>query len=122
MVHLSRNTKAPPRGGAFLACIVMPRPATGDGGRSCLLTEPCRRDGPERVAWLSGMSVYPCVDGLPAAADGWCIAIGGVVVPVVVAGAGETFIGACAGLFIVPRGGRHLVGVSVAQSCPHRSA
>ena len=87
----------------------MPRPATGDGGRSCLLTEPCRRDGPERVAWLSGMSVYPCVDGLPAAADGWCIAIGVVVVPVVVTGAEESFRGACVGLFHRAWDRRHAV-------------
>ena len=59
---------------------------TGDSDPSSHQTEPCRQDGPARVAWLTEMSDCPCVHGLLAAAEAWCIAISIVVAPVVVAG------------------------------------
>lgn len=94
---------------ALLASIVMRRPATGDGGRCCLQTEPCRRDGPARVARLSEMSAYPCVDGLPAATESCGIAIG-VVAPGVVAGGGrENFQRCIRGSLHRARDRRHVV-------------
>ena len=83
------ETRRPRLAAGPLACIVMRRPATGDGGRCCLQTEPCRRDGPARVARLSEMSAYPCVDGLPAATEACGIAIGVVAPGVVAAGPGK---------------------------------
>ena len=64
---------------------------------------------PARVAWLSEKSACPCVDVLLAAAEAWCTAIGVGATPVVVAGAWETFSGACAGLFSRARDRRNAV-------------
>ncbi len=67
------------------------------------------------------MSVYPCVDGLPAATE--LVALQSASWPLVWSrGAGKTFSGAYAGLFVVPGTVAMRCGVPVAQSCPHRSA
>jgi hypothetical protein len=86
----------------------MPRSATGDGGRSCLLIEPCRRDGPVRVAWCPGCRCVP-VSTVFLRRPGLVHCDRRRRGPVVVAGAGKTFSGACADLFILARDGRHTV-------------
>jgi hypothetical protein len=109
IVHLSQKHEGPAarRG---LSCVHRYAKAGDRDWRSLLPSDramPARWAGAGRL--VSGMSVCPCVDGLPGAAEGWCIASGVVVAPVVVAGPGKSSAVHARVSSSCPRDGRHPV-------------